>query len=68
MGYIQLRVKDMNTGTNQIIVHNGFGSVYLSYALAREYPSATREWIWKYVFPARKLSVDPRSGKVRRYH
>ena len=24
--------------------------------------------IWQYVFPAKERSVDPRSGKVRRYH
>jgi len=29
---------------------------------------AGREWIWQYVFPARSLSVDPRTGKVRRHH
>ena len=27
-----------------------------------------KEWIWQYVFPAKTLSVDPRSGKVRRHH
>jgi integrase len=30
--------------------------------------SQGREWIWQYVFPAKSLSVDPRSGKVRRHH
>ncbi len=25
-------------------------------------------WHWQYVFPSAKLSVDPRSGKVRRHH
>jgi integron integrase len=46
----------------------GFGSVYLPYALERKYPNAAREWIWQYVFPAAKLSTDPRSGEVRRHH
>jgi site-specific recombinase XerD len=40
----------------------GFGSVYLPYALAQKYPSAAHEWIWQYVFPAPKLSLDPRSS------
>lgn len=26
------------------------------------------QWIWQYVFPAKSLSVDPRSGTVRRHH
>ncbi len=46
----------------------GYGSVYLPYALERKYPNANREWIWQYVFPANRLSVDPRSGTVRRHH
>jgi integron integrase len=46
----------------------GRGEVHLPYALARKYPAAGREWGWQYVFPADRLSVDPRSGKVRRYH
>ena len=46
----------------------GFGAVYLPYALERKYPNANREWIWQYVFPSQRLSVDPRSGVVRRHH
>ena len=46
----------------------GYGSVYLPYALARKYPNADREWIWQYVFPSKRLSVDPRTGIVRRHH
>lgn len=47
---------------------NGHGVVYLPEALERKYPSAAREWAWQYAFPARNLSVDPRSGIVRRHH
>ncbi len=46
----------------------GFGAVYLPGALEHKYPNAPREWKWQYVFPAAKLSVDPRSGKTRRHH
>ena len=52
----------------------GFGSVYLPDALARKYPSAHQSWMWQYVFPAAKRSVDPVSGSeggrpvVRRHH
>ena len=41
---------------------------YIWPALARKYPKAASEWIWQYVFPAKSLSVDPRSGAVRRHH
>jgi len=46
----------------------GAGSVYLPYALERKYPHANRAWVWQYVFPAAKLSRDPRTGMVRRHH
>lgn len=46
----------------------GVGSVYLPYALARKYPNASGEWAWQYVFPADRLSDDPRSGVRRRHH
>lgn len=46
----------------------GHGEVYLPQALARKYPNAAKEWGWQYVFPARNLSIDPRSGITRRHH
>jgi integron integrase len=46
----------------------GFGKVYLPYALEKKYPNAAAEWMWQYVFPAAKRSVDPRSGAERRHH
>ena len=46
----------------------GTAEVYIWPAMGREYPNAGKEWIWQYVFPAKNLSVDPRSGKVRRHH
>ena len=49
-------------------LREGGGEVYLPYALARKYPAAGREWAWQYVFPSARLSVDPRSGAVRRHH
>ena len=47
---------------------NGFGEVYLPYALARKYRNAGREWKWQYVFYSSRISTDPRSGAVRRHH
>jgi len=46
----------------------GDGEVYLPDALARKYPNAAREFIWQYLFPASKRSLDPRSGNERRHH
>jgi integron integrase len=49
-------------------IAEGHGEVYLPGALDKKYPQAGRSWGWQYVFPADRLSVDPRSGKVRRHH
>jgi len=49
-------------------LEKGHGEVYLPNALARKYPNAAREWGWQYVFPSGRLSVDPRTSKVRRHH
>ncbi len=46
----------------------GFGEVYLPFALDKKYPNAGCEWGWQYIFPSKNLSVDPRSGKTRRHH
>jgi integrase len=47
---------------------SGHGAVYLPYALARKYPRVPKNWAWQYVFPSDRLSVDPRSGVIRRHH
>jgi integron integrase len=46
----------------------GYGEVYMPHALGRKYRGAAKEWGWQYVFPARNLSPDPRTGVVRRHH
>jgi integron integrase len=46
----------------------GGGTVYLPFALSRKFPGASKDWRWQYVFPAAKLSVDPRSQALRRHH
>ena len=101
---LNLRVKDVDFGYQQIIVRDGkgskdrvtmlpkstveglklqlenakylhqqdlaqgYGAVYLPYALERKYPNANREWAWQFVFAANNRSKDPRSGIVRRHH
>ncbi|NOX24516.1 MAG: integron integrase [Deltaproteobacteria bacterium] len=49
-------------------LRQGHGEVFIDPALARKYPHAAREWMWQYVFPAARLTVDPRSGRIRRHH
>lgn len=47
---------------------DGFGEVYLPYALAKKYPKASKSPAWQYVFPAPNRAVDPRSDMIRRHH
>jgi len=49
-------------------LENGFGEVYIPQALGRKYTKAARETQWQYVFPSKKRSIDPRSGRERRHH
>jgi len=49
-------------------LENGYGTVYLPYALERKYPNALRELAWQYVFPASQISKDPRSNRNQRHH
>lgn len=46
----------------------GYGDVELPNALERKYPKLGQEWAWKFVFPSRQRSVDPRTGVIRRHH
>ena len=49
-------------------LNRGYGAVYLPFALERKYRGSERQWIWQYVFPAERLSQDPRTGVTRRHH
>ncbi|NOZ60243.1 MAG: integron integrase [Calditrichaeota bacterium] len=49
-------------------LREGYGAVYLPYALRKKYPNADKEWKWQFVFPATKISTDPRTGIMRRHH
>jgi integron integrase len=55
-------------GLHERDLAEGFGEVYLPFALARKYPKAGRSWPWQYVFPSRNRSADPLDGVIRRHH
>ncbi|HHS92956.1 MAG TPA: integron integrase [Campylobacterales bacterium] len=47
---------------------NGYGTVYMPYALERKYPNAKFETKWQFLFPMKKVAKDPRSKVIRRHH
>jgi len=49
-------------------ISDGYGSVYLPYALERKYPNAKFETKWQFLFPMRNVAKDPRSEVIRRHH
>lgn len=49
-------------------LQDGYGTVFLPYALDKKYKNAGKSWQWQYIFPASQLSADPRSGVIRRHH
>jgi len=45
-----------------------YKGVWLPYALAKKYPSASNDVQWHYLFPSRRLSSDPETSFLRRHH
>jgi integron integrase len=54
--------------THEKDLADGFGAVYLPFALQRKYPNANREWVWQYVFPASSRYIESETGITRRHH
>ena len=46
----------------------GLAGVWLPPVVENKIPTAGTQWIWQWYFPSRQLSLDPRSGVLRRHH
>jgi len=66
-GDLRLHLKGVRRLFEQDLA-DGRADVYLPSALARKFRGAGKSWIWQWVFPAKSLSRDPRTGKLRRHH
>ena len=64
---LQEQIKKVKKTHNKDL-EEGFGEVFLPYALERKYKNAAKEFGWQYLFPASKVAADPRSKKIRRHH
>ncbi|MDB4770373.1 tyrosine-type recombinase/integrase, partial [Akkermansiaceae bacterium] len=47
---------------------NDVAGVYLPGALARKFRAAAKEFAWQYLFLAKEVTLDPRTGIERRHH
>ncbi len=45
-----------------------YAGVFLVNALEKKYKNAAREFIWQWLFPAKLLTVENKTGELRRYH
>ncbi len=45
-----------------------YGGVFLMNALERKYKNAAREFVWQWLFPAKQLTRERGTEKMRRYH
>jgi len=59
---------EMVTQLHKQDLDNGYGSVYIPYALEKKYPHANKETIWQFLFPMKNISTDPRTKVKRRHH
>jgi integron integrase len=69
----KLKEKLLEQVENVSLVHNqdlknGFGSVYIPYALTKKYPRSKFETKWQFLFPMKNISTDPRTKEKRRHH
>ena len=46
----------------------GFGDANLPHAYVHKHPAAARSIAWQFVFPASRISADPRTGAFHRHH
>ena len=54
--------------THQKDLSEGYGSVFMPYALASKYPNAATEWGWQFVFPQDNRFINKTTGEQGRYH
>lgn len=59
---------ELVTNLHKQDLDNGYGSVYIPYALEKKYPKSKLETKWQFLFPMKNISTDPRTKEQRRHH
>jgi integron integrase len=62
------QISQVETLFTQDILNKQYQGVHLPFALARKYPNARYELGWHYLFPSKRLSIDPECNALRRHH
>ncbi len=53
---------------HQADLADGYGHVPLPYAFERKATTAAKDWLWQYVFPSTKRTINNETGETTRYH
>jgi integron integrase len=46
----------------------GYAGVFLVNSLEKKYKNAARQFVWQWLFPAKRLTKEEDTGEMRRYH
>jgi integron integrase len=65
---LELQISKSKIKFRENLYINNFHGASIPEALERKYMNAPKETGWQYVFPAKKLGIDPRSGKLKQHH
>ncbi len=49
-------------------ISSKYAGCFLPDSLERKYPNAAKELAWQWIFPAKTLTLVPKTGESRRYH
>lgn len=64
---LKLQIEKVRIRLEENLMITAFRGASMPEALERKYPGAPKELGWQYIFPARNLVMDPRSGSLRQY-
>jgi len=65
---INHQINQVKLYLNDDINNPKFSGVWMPDALERKYSGGNKKLAWQYLFPATRLSLEPRTGATRRHH
>lgn len=65
---IEAQLSEVRSLFEADLLRSDLAGVYLPEALARRHTKAGRDWRWQWLWPSKRISIDPRSGLQRRHH
>jgi len=65
---IEMQIKQVDSLLTNDLKNKAFSGVWMPNALDRKHRHANKSLAWQYLFPAKRLSIDPETGYIRRHH